>query len=82
MRKLSEKYYIETGFIVVKNKTMIAACAAWPDILDFVKTNNIKIPRKAWFCTVEGVTSIETRQVYGLDSRIFKGFVNYSEEKE
>lgn len=82
MRKMSEKYYISTGFVVIKGKTLLNACAAQEDILDFVRTNNIKIPRKAWYMTIEGVTSIETRPVYGLDSRVYKGYVNYSEEKE
>lgn len=82
MRKQTNKTYLCSGYIVTRGKNLVAACAAQADILDYVKSNSIKIPRKAWWCTIEGVTSIETRQVYGLDSRIFKGYVNYLEEKE
>lgn len=82
MRKQTSKIYCGSGYVIVRGKTLVNACATQSDIIDFVKTNNIKIPRKAWWATYDGVTSIETRPVYGLDSRVYKGYVNYSEEKE
>lgn len=83
MKKLSNKYYIGSGYVITKGKTLLAACATQSDILDFVKTNNIRIPKKAWWAIIEGVTYVETRPVYALDTRTFKGFVtNEMEEND
>lgn len=83
MRKLSNKIYCSSGYIIVKGKTLLAACATQSDILDFVKTNNIRIPKKAWWAVTDGVTYVETRPVYALDSRQFKGFImNDMEEND
>lgn len=71
---MSEKFYTESGYIIVKNKTLISACANQKDIVEFIKGNGIKVPSKSWWCVVEGVLTLETRPCYGLDHRLYKGY--------
>lgn len=82
--KYSTKVYLDNCYIVYKNNMLITAGGDIDAVHSFCKLRNIKAPKRAWLQSIESTMSVETREMYALDQRTFRGYYNivYGDEEE
>lgn len=75
--KYSRKVYLERCVVAYDYKNrLIWAAGSLEHIHDFVKRQGIRVPKRTWVQVIEGATTLETRELYALDTKTFKGYYN------